>query len=163
VIDTVGGQPRAKVIARIADHLIAQQPGRPLRVAVDGFTAAGKTTLAAKLVTTILARGRSAVHLSMDHFHNPRVHRYRHGSGLRHRLLPGRLQLRRLRPLSRRLRLYLDDVDPLERAGIVVRNDDVANPTLARVGDTEHTTAQFVLLRHSAAGRRSNLELWTAT
>jgi uridine kinase len=65
------------VLGRIADHLVAQ--GRPLRVAVDGITASGKTTLARELTAAITLRGRSAAHLSMDGFHNPRAIRHRQG------------------------------------------------------------------------------------
>ncbi|RAS66823.1 gamma-glutamyl AIG2-like cyclotransferase [Lentzea atacamensis] len=71
--------PRARVLGRIADHLTAQLPGRPLRVAVDGITAAGKTTLARELTAAVAARGRAAAHLSMDGFHNPRAVRHRQG------------------------------------------------------------------------------------
>ncbi|MEU9117690.1 hypothetical protein AB0D04_39660 [Streptomyces sp. NPDC048483] len=70
---------RDQVIGRIADHLAARRPGHPLRVAVDGITAAGKTTLARALATAVDDRGRPAVHLSMDGFHHPRAHRHRQG------------------------------------------------------------------------------------
>jgi uridine kinase len=80
-IDAVTGDAtgRARVIGRIADHLVAAPVDRPLRVAVDGITAAGKTTLAAELAAAVTARGRTGVHLSMDGFHHPRAHRHRQG------------------------------------------------------------------------------------
>lgn len=68
---------REQVLGRIADHLVGQ--GRPLRVAVDGITASGKTTLARELTALVAARGRSAAHLSMDGFHHPRAIRHRLG------------------------------------------------------------------------------------
>ncbi len=68
-----------KVVRRIADHLAARRPGHPLRVAVDGITAAGKTTLARELAEALRAQGRPAIHLSMDGFHHPRAHRHRQG------------------------------------------------------------------------------------
>jgi uridine kinase len=71
--------PRGHVIDRIADHLVAQDPGHPLRVAVDGITASGKTTLARELAAAVEARGRPALHVSMDGFHHPRAHRHRQG------------------------------------------------------------------------------------
>ncbi|MFI6094390.1 uridine kinase [Lentzea sp. NPDC051213] len=71
--------PRDRVLGRIADHLAALRPGHPLRVAVDGITASGKTTLARELTAAVVARGRPAAHLSMDGFHNPRVVRHRQG------------------------------------------------------------------------------------
>lgn len=70
---------RALVIGRIADHLCEQPRDHPLRVAVDGITAAGKTTLAVELAAAIVERGRPSIHLSMDGFHHPREHRYRQG------------------------------------------------------------------------------------
>ena len=69
--------PRDRVLGRIADHLVGL--GRPLRVAVDGITASGKTTLARELTALVAARGRSAAHLSMDGFHHPRAVRHRLG------------------------------------------------------------------------------------
>ncbi|GGU58015.1 uridine kinase [Lentzea flava] len=71
--------PRDRVLGRIADHLVAQVSGHTLRVAVDGITAAGKTTLARELTAAVSARGRVAAHLSMDGFHNPRAVRHRQG------------------------------------------------------------------------------------
>lgn len=70
---------RSKVVGRVADQLAARFPGHPLRVAVDGVTAAGKTTLADELAAAVGARGRSAVRLSMDDFHHPRARRHRQG------------------------------------------------------------------------------------
>nr|WP_052477764.1 gamma-glutamylcyclotransferase [Kibdelosporangium sp. MJ126-NF4]CEL13826.1 Uridine kinase [Kibdelosporangium sp. MJ126-NF4]CTQ88194.1 Uridine kinase (EC 2.7.1.48) [Kibdelosporangium sp. MJ126-NF4] len=79
MIDTPPTAARARVLGRVADHLAARQLGHPLRVAVDGVTAAGKTTLARELTDAVNARGRHAVHLSMDGFHHPRAHRHRRG------------------------------------------------------------------------------------
>lgn len=70
---------RGDVIGRIADRLVQSAPGHPVRVAVDGITAAGKTTLANELATAVAQRRRSAARLSMDGFHHPRVHRHRQG------------------------------------------------------------------------------------
>jgi uridine kinase len=71
---------RAAVLGRVADHLHARRPGHPLRVAVDGITAAGKTTVARELTGLLAGRGRPAVHLSMDGYHHRRAHRHRQGS-----------------------------------------------------------------------------------
>lgn len=70
---------RARVLGRVADHLVQCSVGHPLRVAVDGITAAGKTTLARELAAAIVDRGRPAEHLSMDGFHHPRAYRHRQG------------------------------------------------------------------------------------
>lgn len=66
-------------MARIADHLAARRTGHPLRVGVDGITAAGKTTLADELAGALGALGRPAVRVSMDGFHHPRARRYVRG------------------------------------------------------------------------------------
>ena len=70
---------RTKVIGRIADQLVARDPGHPSRVAVDGISAAGKTTLAGEIAVAVQARGRPVVRLSMDDFHHPRTRRHRQG------------------------------------------------------------------------------------
>lgn len=70
---------RARVVGRIADHLAGRRLDHPLRVAVDGITAAGKTTLAAELAAAVEARGRPAIHLTLDGFHHRRAHRHRQG------------------------------------------------------------------------------------
>jgi uridine kinase len=72
---------RAQALGRIVDHLVARSPGHPLRVGVDGITAAGKTTLAGELVLAVQRAGRPAIHLSMDGFHHRRERRYRQGLG----------------------------------------------------------------------------------
>jgi uridine kinase len=75
----ITASPRDRVLGRIADHLASVRPGRPVRVAVDGITAAGKTTLARELTAAVVSRGRPAAHLSMDGFHHPRAIRHRQG------------------------------------------------------------------------------------
>lgn len=64
----------------LAQRLVALSVGHPLRVAVDGIDAAGKTTLADELVSPIEARGRPVIRASIDGFHRPRVERYRRGA-----------------------------------------------------------------------------------
>ena len=51
----------------------------PLRVAVDGPPAAGKTTLADELALLLRSRGREVIRASTESFHLPRAQRYRHG------------------------------------------------------------------------------------
>jgi adenylylsulfate kinase-like enzyme len=51
---------RTDVIGRSADRLAHATFGHPTRVAVDGITAAGKTTLANELATALTERGRTA-------------------------------------------------------------------------------------------------------
>jgi uridine kinase len=64
----------------VAEHLLAKRPdGRPMRVGVDGITAAGKSTLAAELTAAVQDLGCQARHLSTDDFHHPRARRHRLG------------------------------------------------------------------------------------
>ncbi|WP_037149060.1 hypothetical protein [Rhodococcoides fascians] len=59
--------------------VISRDLGHPLRVAIDGVTASGKSTCARWLVNAIAAQGRPAIHVTMDGFHHRREHRYRQG------------------------------------------------------------------------------------
>jgi uridine kinase len=68
---------REKVLVRVADHLLGLDTDHPLRVAVDGVTASGKSTFAAELTAAIAERGRPAIHLSTDEFHRQRAYRHR--------------------------------------------------------------------------------------
>jgi uridine kinase len=55
------------------------QVGRPLRVAIDGPDAAGKTFLADEVAEALADRGRPTIRASIDGFHRPRDERYRRG------------------------------------------------------------------------------------
>jgi uridine kinase len=70
---------RLALLGRLADLIAACHPAHPLRVAVDGVDAAGKTTLADELVAPLTERGRTVVRASVDGFHRPRADRYRRG------------------------------------------------------------------------------------
>jgi uridine kinase len=70
---------RGPVISQLADFLLSQHQDHPLRVAIDGITAAGKTTLAAELADALRNRGATAIQLSGDDFHHQSAHRYRQG------------------------------------------------------------------------------------
>jgi uridine kinase len=70
---------RGQLIAQVADSLCQDRRPHPLRVAVDGITASGKSTFAVELHREIADRGRRAIHLSMDGFHQPRSRRHRRG------------------------------------------------------------------------------------
>ena len=51
----------------------------PLRVAVDGRTASGKTILADEVATVLRSRGLQVIRTSVDGFHRPRAERHRRG------------------------------------------------------------------------------------
>lgn len=65
----------------LSDRIEGLDLGHPVRVAVDGITAAGKTTFAEGLAATLRRRGRSVIRVSMDGFHHRRAVRHRQGRG----------------------------------------------------------------------------------
>jgi hypothetical protein len=73
---------RSEVLRDLAISLIDLQRDHPLRVAVDGITASGKTTLADELFAELTGQGRPVIRIRMDDFHHQREHRYRKGKTL---------------------------------------------------------------------------------
>jgi uridine kinase len=70
---------RSTVIDNLADTIARVHRDHPIRVGIDGFAAAGKTTLADELVGPLEQRGRVVLRLSIDGFHNPAEIRHRKG------------------------------------------------------------------------------------
>lgn len=70
---------RAAVLNDLAVMIAKLEPARPLRVAIDGRTASGKTTLANELADSLRAKGREVIRTSIDGFHRPKVERYARG------------------------------------------------------------------------------------
>jgi uridine kinase len=70
---------RASVIDEVARRLCGRDPGRPLRVGVDGVCGAGKSTFAEELAERVTAYGRPVILLDSDGFHHVRDIRYRQG------------------------------------------------------------------------------------
>ncbi len=70
---------RAALVERMAELIDAIQRSHPVRVAIDGPDAAGKTTLADELASALHVRGRTVIRASIDGFHRPRAERYRRG------------------------------------------------------------------------------------
>ncbi|HLW03824.1 MAG TPA: hypothetical protein VKT82_34575 [Ktedonobacterales bacterium] len=71
---------RQRILEALADRIAAMQQPHPVRVAIDGIDAAGKTTLADALAETLVARGRVVIRASIDGFHRPRAERYQRGA-----------------------------------------------------------------------------------
>ena len=69
---------RHALLERLSDELHRLAPDRPLRLAVDGRTASGKTTFADALGEA-LSRHRSVLRASIDGFHRPRSVRHARG------------------------------------------------------------------------------------
>ena len=70
---------RPELLERLADLIVSVKLSHPVRVAIDGVDAAGKTTLADELVAPIQQRGRPTIRASVDSFHRPKSERYRRG------------------------------------------------------------------------------------
>jgi uridine kinase len=70
---------REEVLQYLATRLAAVSIGRPVRIAIDGRSASGKTTLADELATLLRDRGRPVIRTSIDGFHRPRAERYARG------------------------------------------------------------------------------------
>lgn len=66
---------RSAVVTRLADRVLAGGAGR-LRVVFDGFTAAGKTSLAHEVGAAVAARGRPVFRASLDDFKRPWAERH---------------------------------------------------------------------------------------
>jgi uridine kinase len=70
---------RGELLDRLAGAIGAVTTSHPLRVAVDGPPAAGKTTLADELAQLLRGRGREVIRASAESFQSPRERRYRRG------------------------------------------------------------------------------------
>lgn len=70
---------RQETLLQLADIIVSLSCTHPLRVAIDGVDAAGKTRLADELAPLVEASGRPVIRASIDGFHRPRQERYRRG------------------------------------------------------------------------------------
>lgn len=70
---------RAEVLDQLASLIARIASSRPLRIAVDGRTASGKTTFADELAEVLGKTGREVIRTSIDGFHRPKVERYARG------------------------------------------------------------------------------------
>jgi len=66
-------EARTAVVAKVAEHIHRLSAGR-LRVAVDGFTAAGKTSFGHELAAALRGHGRPTLRASFDDFKHPWRH-----------------------------------------------------------------------------------------
>jgi uridine kinase len=70
---------RSSLLTELVEHILSIECSHPVRVALDGVDAAGKTALADELAPLIEKRGRPVIRASVDGFHRPRAQRYRQG------------------------------------------------------------------------------------
>jgi len=70
---------RDEVLGRLAAAVGSVTVAHPIRVAVDGPPAAGKTTLADELAVVLRTQGRDVIRATIDDFLFPRARRYPRG------------------------------------------------------------------------------------
>lgn len=70
---------RRELVSKVADNILDLQLHHPIKVAISGITASGKTTLANELAEELRGREKEVVRTSIDNFHHPRAIRYRQG------------------------------------------------------------------------------------
>lgn len=70
---------RLLAIQPLAAAITAVDLARPIRVAIDGRTASGKTTLADEIAELLRAAGKNIIRTSIDGFHRPKAERYARG------------------------------------------------------------------------------------
>jgi uridine kinase len=70
---------RDEMLGRLAEAVGSVAVAHPVRVAVDGPPAAGKSTLADELAVVLRARGREVIQATIDDFLFPRALRYPRG------------------------------------------------------------------------------------
>jgi uridine kinase len=70
---------RSRYLEALAQLILRVERPHPLRVAMDGPDAAGKTTLADELAPLLERSGRPVIRASVDGFHRPRVERFARG------------------------------------------------------------------------------------
>src|SRR5215216_281960 len=71
---------RSQLLDYLVSRIIQIQQPHPIRVAIDGPDAAGKTTLAQELIAPLQACGRQVIRASIDGFHNPARIRHKRGA-----------------------------------------------------------------------------------
>jgi uridine kinase len=70
---------RTAILEELATKLPRVSLGRPVRVAVDGRTASGKSTIADEIASLIHINGCRVIRTSIDGFHRPKAERYVRG------------------------------------------------------------------------------------
>jgi uridine kinase len=71
---------RPQLLEALASRIADLRQAHPVRVAIDGVDAAGKTTLANELAELIEGLGRPVIRASIDGFHRPATIRRRRGA-----------------------------------------------------------------------------------
>ncbi|MEU6954643.1 cytidylate kinase family protein [Streptomyces sp. NPDC045714] len=72
--------PRSELLSRLAETIESVRVGHPVRVAIDGPPAAGKTTLADELAVVLRAQGREVIRATIEGFLFRKAQRYQRGA-----------------------------------------------------------------------------------
>lgn len=67
------------MLDQVSAFILSKQVDHPLKVAIDGVDAAGKTKLSKELIFPLRKSRRQILQVSLDSFHNPTQIRYRRG------------------------------------------------------------------------------------
>ncbi|KAA9377584.1 uridylate kinase [Microbispora cellulosiformans] len=70
---------RGELVSQLAEAVRSVTAAHPLRVAIDGPPASGKTTLADELAVVLRAQDRDVIRATIDDFLVPHAQRYRRG------------------------------------------------------------------------------------
>ena len=70
---------RELLLAELAAEIVAIERDHPVRVAIDGLSASGKTVLADELAEYVRLHGRAVIRAGIDGFHHPPHRRYARG------------------------------------------------------------------------------------
>ena len=113
---------RADVVAELVSRIGRVRCPHPIRAAIDGVDAAGKTTLADELVAPLTRTGRFVIlEVTVARAEAGDHHVFGSTEQVRHRYaeryVPGQ-------------RLYLAEAQPEQHASVVVENTDAAHPRL---------------------------------
>ena len=71
---------RSILINQVSRRIQSLPPSNPIKVAIDGVDASGKTFLADEIAASLRSGSRQIIQASADGFHNPRSIRYEKGS-----------------------------------------------------------------------------------
>jgi uridine kinase len=74
-----GPLERSALLEQLSSEIQLVRADHPIRVAIDGVDAAGKTFLADELVEPLAKSGREVIRASIDGFHRPRAERMHRG------------------------------------------------------------------------------------
>ncbi|MEO6702841.1 MAG: hypothetical protein ABI140_12475 [Jatrophihabitantaceae bacterium] len=110
------GGTRGELLDQLAGAIEAASAPHPLRIAVDGPPAAGKSLLADELAAVVRARGREVIRATVDSFMLARAERYRHGEDSPHACY------RRSFDYATLCRVLLDPLGRMATAGTATRS-----------------------------------------